>query len=108
MGEQLNYSSLAAAAREEVDKLLKAGFIRESKYPIWLSNVVLVKKAYGKWRMCVDFMDINKACSKDSYPLPSIDQLVNSTAGHEALSFLDAYPGYNQVKMNQDDKEHTS
>jgi len=58
--------------REETDKLLKAGHIREIQYPEWLANVVLVKKASGKWRMCVDFTDLNKACAKDSYPLPSI------------------------------------
>ena len=58
------------AVIEEVTKLLTVGFIREVYYPDWLANVVLVKKANGKWRMCVDFMDLNKACSKDSFPLP--------------------------------------
>ena len=61
------------AVREEVTKLLTAGFIREVYYPDWLANVVLVKKANGKWRMCVDFTDLNKACLKDSFPLPRID-----------------------------------
>ncbi|XP_052290095.1 uncharacterized protein LOC127899963 [Citrus sinensis] len=69
------------AINTEVEKLLKAGFIREARYPEWISNVVLVKKANGKWRMCVDFTDLNKACPKDSFPLPKIDQLVDSTAG---------------------------
>ncbi|KAH9703019.1 BED-type domain-containing protein [Citrus sinensis] len=69
------------AINTEVEKLLKAGFIREAKYPEWISNVVLVKKANGKWRMCVDFTDLNKTCPKDSFPLPKIDQLVDSTAG---------------------------
>ena len=58
------------AITEEVRKLLEAGFIREVYYPDWLANVVMVKKANGKWRMCVDFADLNKACPKDSYPLP--------------------------------------
>ena len=58
------------AINTEVEKLLKAGFIREAKYPEWISNVVLVKKANGKLRMCVDFTDLNKACPKDSFPLP--------------------------------------
>ena len=80
---------------EEVTKLLTAGFIREVYYPGWFANVVLVKKANGKWRMCVDFMDLNKACSKDSFPLPRIDQLVDSTAGHKLLTFMDAFSGYN-------------
>jgi hypothetical protein len=71
------------AVMEEVDKLLKAGFIREVYYPEWLTNVVMVKNSTGKWQMCVDFTDLNKACPKDSYPLPRIDQLVDSTAGHK-------------------------
>jgi len=68
---------------EEVEKLLKVGFIREIDYPEWLANVVLVKKSSGKWRMCVDFTDLNKACPKDSFPLPRIDLLVDSTSGHQ-------------------------
>ena len=75
-----------------------AGFIREVYYPNWLANVVLVKKANGKWRMCVDFTDLNKACPKDNFPLPRIDQLVDSTAGHKLLTFMDAFSGYNQIK----------
>ncbi|KAJ4715114.1 Retrovirus-related Pol polyprotein from transposon opus [Melia azedarach] len=81
------------AIKEEVDKLLRAGFIRESEYPDWVFNVVLVRKPNGKWRMCVDFTDLNKACPKDSFPLPRIDQLVDATAGHELLSFMDAFSG---------------
>nr|XP_023917426.1 uncharacterized protein LOC112028970 [Quercus suber] len=83
------------AITDEVSKLLAAGFIREVYYPDWLANVVLVKKANGKWRMCVDFTDLNKACPKDSFPLPRIDQLVDSTAGHKLLTFMDAFSGYN-------------
>jgi hypothetical protein len=97
-----------AAVMEEVDKLLKAGFIREVYYPIWLANVVMVKKSMGKWRMCVDFTDLNKACPKDSYPLPRIDQLVDSTAGHKLLSFMDASSGYNQIQMTEGDQEKTT
>ena len=78
---------------EEVSKLLTAGFIREVYYLDWLANVVLVKKASGKWRMCVDFTDMNKACSKDSFPLPRIDQLMDSTIGHKLLTFMDAFLG---------------
>ena len=83
------------AIKEEVQKLTLAKFIREVYYPDWLANVVMVKKANGKWRMCVDFTDLNKACPKDSYPLPHIDQLVDSMAGHRLLSFMDAFFGYN-------------
>ena len=61
------------AIKEEVQKLEVAKFIREVYYPDWLANVVIVKKANGKWKMCVDFTELNKACPKDSYPLPQID-----------------------------------
>ncbi len=88
-------------------KLLKAGFIREVLYPEWLANPVMVRKANGKWRMCVDFTDLNKACLKDQFPLPRIDQLVNSTAGCELLSFLDAYSSYHQISMAKEDEEKT-
>ena len=98
----------ANAAKDEVDRLLRIGFIREVQYPKWISNPVLVKKSNGKWRMCIDFKDLNKACPKDSYPLPSIDGLVDATAGHGALSFLDAYSGYNQVVMDPRDEECTA
>ena len=98
----------AVALKEEVDKLLEVGLIRESYYPEWLANPVLVKKPNGKWRTCVDFTDLNKTCPKDSFPLPRIDQLVDSTAGHALLSFMDAYSGYNQIPMYEPDQEHTS
>jgi len=76
---------------------LSAGHIREIQYREWLANVVLVKKASGKWRMCVDFTDLNKAYPKDSYPLPNIDALVDSASECILLSFLDAFSGYNQI-----------
>uniref|UniRef100_A0A2N9ERC7 RNA-directed DNA polymerase n=1 Tax=Fagus sylvatica TaxID=28930 RepID=A0A2N9ERC7_FAGSY len=96
------------AIMEEVDKLLAANFIREVFYPDWLANVVMVKKNTEKWRMCVDFTDLNKACPKDSFPLPRIDQLVDSTAGHKLLTFMDAFSGYNQIVMDESDQEKTS
>ena len=68
----------------------------------------MVKKANGKWRMCVDFMGLNRACPKDSYPLPRIDNLVDSTARHKLLSFMDAFSGYNQIRMEETDQEKTS
>jgi len=96
------------AIKEEVQKLTTAKFIREVYYPNWLANVVMVKKANGKWKMCVDFTDLNKACPKDSYQLPRIDQLVDSTTGHKLLSFIDAFSGYNQIRMDEVDQEKTS
>jgi hypothetical protein len=92
----------------EVEKLLKAQFIEEVHYPEWLANVVLVKKSNGKWRMCVDFIDLNKACPKDSFPLPRIDALVDSTSGYGLLSFMDVFSEYNQILMHPQDQEKTA
>jgi ribonuclease HI len=96
------------AIGEEIHKLLAAGFIKEVFYPEWLANPVLVRKKDGKWRMCVDYTGLNKACPKVPYPLPRIDQIVDSTAGCETLSFLDAYSGYHQIKMKESDQLVTS
>ena len=93
---------------EDVGKLQEASFIREVYYPDWLVNMVMVKKANGKWRMCIDFMDLNRACPKDSYPLPQVDVLVDSIAHHQLLSFMDAFSGYNQIRMDEADQEKTS
>ena len=68
----------------------------------------MVKKANGKWRMCMDFIDLNKACPKDSYSLPRIDQLVDSMASHRLLSFINAFSGYNQIRRDEADQEKTS
>lgn len=94
--------------KKEVDKLTKIGFTREVDYVGWLSNEAMVKKANGKWRMCVDFTNLNKVCPKDSFPLPRIDQLVDATIGHELLSFMEAYCGYNQILIHPLDQKHTS
>jgi len=94
--------------QEETKKLLSVGHIREIQYPEWPANVVLVKKTNGNWRMCVDFTDLNKVCPKDSHPLPSIDALVDSASGCKMLSFLDAFSGYNQIKMHPRDESKTT
>jgi len=88
--------------------LLSVGHIKEIQYPEWLANVVLVKKVSGKWRMCADFTDLNKACPKDSYPLLNIDALVDGASGCKMLSFLDAFSGYNQIKMHPRDESKTA
>jgi hypothetical protein len=72
-----------------------AGF--EVFHPTWLANAVLVKKKNGKWQMCVDYTSLNKGCPKVRFPLPRIDQIVDSTTGCELLCFLDAYSGYHQI-----------
>ncbi|KAG7588597.1 Ribonuclease H-like superfamily [Arabidopsis suecica] len=83
----------AKVVNDEVDKLVKIGSIREVQYPEWVANTVVVKKKNGKDRVCIDFTDLNKACPKDSFPLPHIDHLVESTAGNELLTFMDAFSG---------------
>ena len=85
------------AVKIEVAKLIEAGFIREIQYPTWLANVVMVKKSSGHWRMWTDYTDLNKHCPKDAYPLPSVDSLVDGASGHDMLSMMDAYSGYNQI-----------
>ena len=92
------------AIDEELQKLLAAEFIKEVFYPEWLANPVLVKKKNGSWRMCVDYTSLNKACPKVPFPLPHIDQIVDSTVVCELLSFLDAYSGYHQIKMKESDQ----
>jgi len=86
---------------------LSTGHIREIQYPEWLANIVLVKKASGKWRMCIDFTNLNKACPKDSYPLPNIDALVDNASGCRLLSLLDAFSRYNQIRMHPKDEFKT-
>ena len=78
------------------------------KYPEWLANTVMVKKANGKWRMCIDFTDLNKACPKDEFPLPRIDSLVDAAASSELMSLLDCYSGYHQIWMKKEDEPKTS
>jgi len=94
--------------QDETKKLLSAGHIREIQYPECLANVVLVKKANGKWRMCMDFTDLNKAFPKDSYLLPSIDALVDRASGCKMLNFLHAFSGHNQIKMHPHDECKTT
>ena len=96
------------AISEEIARLLAAGFITEVFHPAWLANPVLVLKKNGSWRMCVDYTGLNKACPKDPFALPRIDQLIDSMAGSEALCFLDAYSAYHQIKMALEDQEKTS
>jgi hypothetical protein len=87
------------AIGEEVARLLAAEFIREIYHSEWLANVVMVPKKDDSLRMCIDFKHINRACPKDHFPLPRIDQIVDSTAGCERLSFLDANSGYHQIRL---------
>jgi hypothetical protein len=98
----------AEGARNKVKRLLNAGVIREVTYPEWLANIVMVKKANGKWRMCIDFTDLNKVCPKDEFPLPRIDSLIDATTTLELMSLLDCYSGYHQIWMKKKDEPKTS
>jgi hypothetical protein len=92
---------------KEVWKLEKAKVIREVMHPMWEANPVVVPKPNGAMQMCIDFTDLNKARPKDPFPLPRIDQILDSTVGCDLLCFLDAFSGYHQIKMAIKDKETT-
>ena len=95
--------------KEEIDRLLKAGFIRPCRYAEWISNIVPVeKKNTGKLRVCIDFRDLNKATPKDEYPMPIADMLINDASGHRIISFLDGNAGYNQFFMAEEDMSKTA
>ena len=89
------------AIRVEITRLLAAGFIKEVYHPEWLANLVLVQKKNNEWRMCVDYTNLNKYCSKDPFGLPHIDEVIDSTAGCELLCFLDYYSGYHQISLKE-------
>jgi hypothetical protein len=92
----------------EVCKLLAAGFIRECQHPVWLANPVLVPKKTSGLRMCIDYTDLNKHCPKDLFPLPRIDQVVDSMVGSVLLCFLHCYLGYHQISLHPDDEDKTT
>jgi hypothetical protein len=91
--------------RQEVSKLLEAGFIWPVDYPSWLANPAPIEKLDGSWRMSIEYISLNKACPKDDYPLLHICLIVNSTASCELLLFLDAYSSYHQTSLVVDDEE---
>ncbi|KAL0318211.1 UNVERIFIED_CONTAM: Transposon Tf2-12 polyprotein [Sesamum calycinum] len=92
----------------EVNKLIEVSFIREVKYPMWISSIVPVRKKNGQIRVCVDFRNLNNACPKDDFPLPIAELMIDATTGHEALSFMDGSSGYNQIRMAPADEELTA
>jgi hypothetical protein len=93
--------------RQVLNRLLEVGFIRLVDYPSWLANPVLIEKSDGSWRMCIDYISLNKTCSKDKYPLARICQIIDSATSCELLSFLDLYSGYHQINLVIDDEEKT-
>ena len=85
--------------KEEITKQLKVGFIKPIHQVKWIANVMAIPKKDGKVRLSMDFRDLNNACSKDDFPLPHIDVLVDNTVGSAMMSFMDGFLGYNQIKM---------
>ncbi|GKB39276.1 reverse transcriptase domain-containing protein [Tanacetum coccineum] len=96
------------AACKEEEELLKADILHEVKYQTWVANPIMIKKRDERWKMCVDFTDINKACPKDCYPLPEVNQKVESLSGFRLKCFLDAYKGYHQIQMAKGDEDNTN
>ncbi|XP_070015574.1 uncharacterized protein [Nicotiana sylvestris] len=96
---------LVPLIESEVNKLIEAGFIREVKYPTWVSSIVPIRKKNGQIRVYVDFRDFNNACPKDELPLPITELIIDATIGYEAMSFMDGSSGYNQIRMAPKDEE---
>ncbi|GJU18299.1 hypothetical protein Tco_1146265 [Tanacetum coccineum] len=96
------------AVSKEVEEWVKAGIVRLVKYPTWISNLVLVKKVDDTWRMCIDFKNQNSACLKDYYPLSKFDLKIEAVMEFPFKCILDAYKGYNQIQMSEDDEEKTA
>jgi hypothetical protein len=101
-------AEVLAEVKKEVEKMLEVGFIRPCRYAEWISSVVPVQKKYGRWRVCVDFRDLNRATLKDEYPMPVTETLINAAAGHKILSFTDGNAGYNQIFMAPEDINKTA
>lgn len=102
------HPDLIPLIEEEVSKLIKFGFIREVKYPRWISNIVPIKKKNGQVRVCIDFRDLNEACPKDDFPLPITELLIDSTTQYAIMPFMDGYARYNQIRMAPEDEEVTT
>ena len=96
------------AVNEEVEKLKQVRVIKEVFYLEWLANTMMVKKKNRKWRVCFDFIDLNRVCLKDPYPVLKIDQLVDVTYSHSRMSFLNTFQGYHKIALAPEDQEKTS
>ena len=94
--------------KEEIERLVRAGFIRPARYVEWLSNIVPVLKKNGKLRICIDFRNINMATPKDEYPMPVADLLVDGASRYKVLSFMDGHSGYNQIFIAKNDIHKTA
>jgi hypothetical protein len=94
--------------KKEIEKMLEVGFIRPCKYAEWISSIVPVQKKDGRWQVCVDFRDLNRATPKDEYPMPVAETLINAVVGKKILSFMDGNAGYNQIFMTPKDIHKTA
>jgi hypothetical protein len=94
--------------KKEVEKMLEAGFIRPCRYAEWISSIIPMQKKDGRWRVCVDFKDLNRATPKDEYPMPVAETLINAAADHKILSFMDGNAGYNQIFVAPEDVNKTA
>jgi hypothetical protein len=101
-------AEVLAEVKKEVEKMLEAGFIRPCRYAEWISSVVPVQKKDGRWRVCMDFRDLNRATPKDEYLMPVVETLINAAAGHKILSFMDGNASYNQIFMAPEDINKTA
>ena len=102
------HPSKLLVVKAEIEKLRTAGFIYPIAYTTWVSNPVPINKKQGTLRVCTDFRDLNRACPKDNFPTPFIDQLIDACAGHEVLSFMDGFFGYNQIQIRKEDQYKTA
>mgnify|MGYP000394386937 FL=1 len=94
-----------AKVKEEIDKLLRVGFIRLVKRATWLSPIVFVPKKNGQIHVCIDYRKLNATTVTNAFPLPLTDSVLDTVAGHECYSFLDGFSGYNQIRMHPDHQE---
>jgi len=101
-------ATIVDQVKVEIERMIKAGFIRPYRYATWISSIVLVWKKNGKIRICIDFRDLNRAMPMDEYPMPIVEMLVNAAAGHKMMSFLDGNAGYNQIFMAKEDVYKTA
>ena len=101
-------TNITLKIKEEIERLVRAGFIRPARYIEWLSNMVHVIKKNGKLRICIDFRNINMATPKDEYPMPVADLLVDDVSGYKVLSFMDGHAGYNQIFIAESDVHKTA
>jgi hypothetical protein len=94
--------------KKEIEKMLEAGFIRPCRYAEWISSIVPVQKKDGRWRVCVDFRDLNRSTPRDEYLMPVAEMLINAAVSNKILSFMDGNADYNQIFMAPEDIHKTA